>query len=58
VSWRNTGSVIHTATDSKGAWNTGDVPAGQTASVTFDSPGTYVYTCSPHPWMIAQIMVT
>jgi alcohol dehydrogenase (cytochrome c) len=57
VTWSNKGSTIHTATDTKGTWNTGDVSAGQSASVTFDSAGTWVYTCSPHPWMVAQLIV-
>ena len=31
---------------------------GQTASVTFNKPGTYLYICTPHPFMIGQIVVT
>jgi plastocyanin len=57
LTWQNTGATIHTATDTKGAWNTGDISAGQSASVTMNSAGTYVYTCSPHPWMVAQVIV-
>ena len=57
LTFQNVGAVIHTATDTKQAWNTGDISAGQSASVTMDSAGTFVYTCSPHPWMIAQVIV-
>ena len=57
VSWQNNGASVHTATDSKGAWDTGDVNPGETASVTFDTAGTYTYNCSPHPWMIGQVIV-
>jgi quinohemoprotein ethanol dehydrogenase len=57
VSWKNNGALIHTATDSKGAWNTGDIAPGETKSVTFDAAGTYTYNCSPHPWMIGQVIV-
>ncbi|HEY0581408.1 MAG TPA: PQQ-binding-like beta-propeller repeat protein [Chloroflexota bacterium] len=57
VTWQNTGSVIHTATDSKSAWDTGDVSSGGSASITFNSPGTFVYNCGPHPWMIGQVIV-
>jgi Copper binding proteins, plastocyanin/azurin family len=32
--------------------------AGKTATVTFNRPGTYNYTCTPHPYMIGQIIVT
>jgi alcohol dehydrogenase (cytochrome c) len=58
VTWQNKGSVIHTATDVKGAWNTGDISSGQSGSATFDAAGTYTYTCSPHPWMLGQVIVT
>src|ERR1700687_4243467 len=36
VTWNNVGSVTHTATDIKGAWDTGDVAGEQAASVTFN----------------------
>jgi len=57
VTWNNKGAVIHTATDSNGAFDTGDVPAGQAAQVTFQSAGTFTYNCTPHPWMIGQVIV-
>jgi quinohemoprotein ethanol dehydrogenase len=57
VTWQNNGALVHTATDTKGAWDTGDIGAGESKSVTFDTPGTYTYNCSPHPWMIGQIIV-
>jgi plastocyanin len=57
VTWNNKGAVIHTATDSNGAFDTGDVPAGQAAQVTFQSAGTFTYNCTPHPWMIGQVLV-
>ncbi|HEV7666135.1 MAG TPA: PQQ-binding-like beta-propeller repeat protein, partial [Chloroflexota bacterium] len=57
VSWQNTGATIHTATDTKVAWDTGDIRPGETASVTFNTPGTFTYTCSPHPWMLGQVIV-
>lgn len=57
VTFQNNGALIHTATESKGVWDTGDIAPGESKSVTFDSAGTYVYNCSPHPWMIGQIIV-
>ena len=50
-------AVIHTATAADGAFDTGDIPAGASASVTFNSAGSFTYNCSPHPWMIGQIVV-
>lgn len=57
LTWQNNGAVIHTATDQKRAWNTGDIKGAESDSVTFDQPGTYLYTCTPHPWMIGVITV-
>jgi len=57
VTWKNNGSTIHTATDTKGAWDTGEIPGGGSGSVTLDTPGTYTYSCLPHPWMVSQIVV-
>jgi hypothetical protein len=31
---------------------------GETATVTFNRPGSYTYICTPHPSMIGQIIVT
>jgi quinohemoprotein ethanol dehydrogenase len=57
LSWTNTGSVVHTATENSRAWDTGDIPSGETRSITFNSAGTYNYTCSPHPWMLGRVVV-
>jgi quinohemoprotein ethanol dehydrogenase len=57
VTWQNTGATIHTATDTKVAWDTGDIKPGESGSVNFPSPGTFTYTCSPHPWMLGQVIV-
>jgi alcohol dehydrogenase (cytochrome c) len=58
VTWTNTGSQAHTATASDGSWDSGNIAPGQTAQVTLDAPGTFTYTCTPHPWMLGQIVVT
>jgi hypothetical protein len=31
---------------------------GQAIGVTFNQPGTYDYTCTPHPFMMGQVIVT
>lgn len=63
LTWRNTGSVVHTATDDPskaqdaanavlpdGAepWDSGNVAGGEEWSHTFDTPGEYTYFCIPH----------
>jgi len=58
VVWTNTGSQTHTATSSDGAWDTGAVAPGATAEIVFDTPGTYTFVCTPHPWMKGTVVVT
>ena len=57
LTWHNNGATTHTATASNGAWDTGDIAPGASQSLTFDTPGTYSYSCTPHPWMLGQVIV-
>jgi alcohol dehydrogenase (cytochrome c) len=57
LTWKNDGSVIHTATAADLSWDTGDIPSGASASVTFNTPGTYNFNCTPHPWMLGRVIV-
>ncbi len=58
VTWTNNDSAAHTASASDGSWDTGNIDPGASASVTFDTPGTYEYVCAYHPNMMATIVVT
>ena len=59
ITWTNSTSVTHTATSTSGAWDTGDIGAGQTSSaVAFNSPGTFSYRCSIHQSMTGTVIVT
>jgi plastocyanin len=58
LTFANTGAQPHTATSvDGGGFDTGLIQPGQSVSLTFDEAGTYTYTCTPHPWMIGQILV-
>jgi alcohol dehydrogenase (cytochrome c) len=57
LTWKNDGSVIHTATAADGSWDTGDISSGGSASVTFDVAGTFNFNCTPHPWMLGRVIV-
>lgn len=57
VTWTNKDSVAHTATSNDGAFDTGLIGQNETASVTFDTSGTFSYHCTPHPQMQATIIV-
>ncbi|HLZ26838.1 MAG TPA: plastocyanin/azurin family copper-binding protein [Chloroflexota bacterium] len=58
VTWTNSGAFPHDAAATDGSWKTPLLNTGQSGSVTFSTPGTYTYICTPHPWMQATIVVT
>jgi quinohemoprotein ethanol dehydrogenase len=59
VKFTNNGAQPHNATSSDGGgFDTGLLAKGETATVTFNRPGSYTYICTPHPSMIGQIIVT
>jgi plastocyanin len=58
VTWTNLDSTAHTVTADNGAFNSDDLPTGQTYSFTFNTPGTYAYHCSIHPYMTGTVTVT
>ena len=57
VTWTNDDPVIHTATSTTGAFDSGDLAQGESYSFTFTTPGTYDYLCTPHPTMTGRIVV-
>lgn len=57
VVWTNEDAMIHTATSVSGAFDSGDLDQGESYSLTFTTPGTYDYLCTPHPSMTGRIVV-
>lgn len=57
VTWVNRDGVPHTATATGGAFDTGLLQGGESATLRLDEPGVYEYTCLPHPSMKARIEV-
>jgi amicyanin len=58
VTWTNSGALEHTVTFSGGVGlDSGLLTTGQSVSFQFDTPGTYSYFCTPHPWMLGQVIV-
>jgi hypothetical protein len=57
VTWTNNDDVPHTATGLAGEFDTGTIGPGESASFTFDTPGTYTYYCEIHPSMQGTIIV-
>lgn len=59
VTWTNNDSVAHTVTSTTGSeLSSGTVAAGKTFSHTFDTAGTFAYTCTFHPSMTGTVIVT
>ena len=57
VTFNNTGVEIHTFVADDGSWTTGTLFPRQTAVLTFDKPGSYLYHCKEHPWAYGYITV-
>src|SRR4029450_21669 len=49
VTWTNTGSRPHTATDRGGTFDTRPIAPGAKGQVTLSTPGTYFYFCRINP---------
>ena len=56
VTWTNEDAVAHTATGTNAGFDSGDLEQGESFSLTFTTPGTYDYLCTPHPSMTGQIV--
>lgn len=56
VTWGNNDSTTHTTTADGAGWNQTFAP-GATTTVKFDTPGTYPYHCTIHPFMKGTIVV-
>ncbi len=57
VTWTNRDAAPHTATAKADGWDTGMLNQGESATLTFDVPGTYDYFCMFHPNMKATLAV-
>jgi len=55
VTWTNSDGATHTATGS--GFDTGNISGGSSASVTFDTAGTFAYHCSIHSTMTGTVIV-
>ena len=58
VTWINRDSAPHTATDRGGEWDTDNLGENESATLEFNTPGTFAYYCVYHPAMTARLIVT
>ena len=54
VMFVNNGRIPHTIAANDGSWNSGSLGPAKSFYVTFDKPGTYLYSCTDHPWAVGQ----
>jgi len=57
VEWVNMDIAPHTATARDGTWDTEGLVDGQSAAITFRTPGTFPYVCAYHPNMRGEVAV-
>ncbi|MDG6901967.1 MAG: cupredoxin domain-containing protein [Nitrososphaerota archaeon] len=57
VTWTNNDVSPHTVTANDGTFSSGNLAPGQSFTFTFTTPGTYMYHCTYHPWMVATVVV-
>ena len=57
VTWTNQDNVPHSVTFKNGMKDSGLLNQGQSFSYTFNTPGTYQYYCTVHPYMVATVSV-
>ncbi len=58
VTWKNNDPISHTIVSNTGAWSSSYLGQYQQFSRTFNTPGTYDYSCSNHPSMTGKVIVT
>ena len=58
VKWTNEDGAPHTATAQDDTFDTGRLDKGESGEIAFDTPGTYDYICTYHPYMEGQIVVS
>ncbi len=57
ITWVNQDSVSHNAVADDGSWATELFGGGNSATLTFGTPGTYSYVCTLHPKMTGTVIV-
>jgi plastocyanin len=58
VTWKNADDTPHTVRARNQAFASAALDTGDSFSHTFATPGDYAYSCSLHPFMVGEIVVT
>ena len=54
----NNGRMPHTIVARDGTWTTGTLYSADSAAITFDKTGTYLYYTKDRPWAMGEVIVT
>ncbi len=57
VTWVNNDMAPHTTTSDNGVWDSETLQPGRSFSFTFKTPGTFMYHCEIHPFMMGSVTV-
>lgn len=57
IEWTNRDQIAHTVTADDGSWDSGPIEPGASWRHTFDTPGTFTFHCSPHPYMTGSVVI-
>jgi plastocyanin len=57
VKWKNEGAEAHTVTAEDKSFDSGSMAPGAEFQFTFSKPGTFTYSCTPHPWAKGTVKV-
>jgi len=57
VQWTNNDPLAHSVTAADRSFDSGLIQPGQSWAYTFDTPGTYDFSCTPHPFMKGVVIV-
>jgi len=57
VVWTNNAPLAHTVTALDGSFDSDTIEPGASWSRTFPEPGTFAFTCTPHPFMRGTVVV-
>ncbi|HEX6909794.1 MAG TPA: cupredoxin family copper-binding protein [Longimicrobium sp.] len=57
VQWTNNDPLAHTVTANDRSFDSGLIQPGQSWAHTFTQPGTYDFSCTPHPFMKGVVIV-
>ena len=57
VTWLNDDKADHTATDKNSAWDSTIIHSEESQALQFNTPGTYSYYCTIHPYMTGTLTI-